>query len=372
MNHQNISSSSSWIPYVPSSSPSNGPVHDIEAGRSVDDSSLQPEAASVLTGSSSTRPTTPKLSTSFMVAPSSGEPFSRPSLGRSATTPHLPQVRKRNSALLRLNTGNHTPREWSVFGQLMENEGQITPQSASFRRTSRAHSTRIPSGNITPRSSMIESHPSIDIQSPVAEEEFFGGQSPTDSDSDSESVHSLDSEESSSYASTVQDETQPKWYSLRERIPTVPVLYRNIFKCAVAYFIASLFTFNPYLSGFMSDLVSYGSGERRPLPSGHMVATVCVIPTSLPWLYIIYFVSAVYFNPAKTMGGMIEADFFCLFGILYSAFICLSSMSMFWWLDVQPGWEWLADSLAIVWVGAGMSFLAWMKVYMVQKLFSNF
>ncbi|KAJ3864197.1 Fusaric acid resistance protein-like-domain-containing protein [Lentinula novae-zelandiae] len=235
----------------------------------------------------------------------------------------------------------------------MENEGQITPQSASFRRTSRAHSTRIPSGNITPRSSMIESHPSIDIQSPVAEEEFFGGRSPTDSDSDSESVGSLDSEESSSYASTVQqDENQPKWYSLRERIPTVPVLYRNIFKCAVAYFIASLFTFNPYLSGFMSDLVSYGSGERRPLPSGHMVATV-----------------AVYFNPAKTMGGMIEADFFCLFGILYSAFICLSSMSMFWWLDVQPGWEWLADSLAIVWVGAGMSFLAWMKVYMVQKLF---
>ncbi|KAJ3851066.1 hypothetical protein EV368DRAFT_74800 [Lentinula lateritia] len=235
----------------------------------------------------------------------------------------------------------------------MENEGQITPQSTSFRRTSRAHSTRIPSGNITPRSSMIESHPPIDIQSPVAEEEFFGRRSPTDSDSDSESVHSSDSEESSSYASTVQqDENQPKWYSLRERIPTVPVLYRNIFKCAVAYFIASLFTFNPYLSGFMSDLVSYGSGERRPLPSGHMVATV-----------------AVYFNPAKTMGGMIEADFFCLFGILYSAFICLSSMSMFWWLDVQPGWEWLADSLAIVWVGAGMSFLAWMKVYMVQKLF---
>ncbi|KAJ4490925.1 Fusaric acid resistance protein-like-domain-containing protein [Lentinula aciculospora] len=236
----------------------------------------------------------------------------------------------------------------------MENEGQITPHSATVRRVSRARSTRASSGNITPRGSMLDSYPSIDIQSPVAEEEF--GQSPADSDSESESVHSSNSDESSSHApSTVQlDERRPKWYSVRERLPTVPVLYRNIFKCSVAYFIASLFTFSPYLSGFMSDLVSYGSGERRPLPSGHMVATV-----------------AVYFNPAKTMGGMIEADFFCLFGIFYSAFICLSSMSMFWWLDVQPGWEWLADALAIVWVGVGMSFLAWMKVYMANPQFNT-
>ncbi|KAJ3749643.1 Fusaric acid resistance protein-like-domain-containing protein [Lentinula detonsa] len=202
---------------------------------------------------------------------------------------------------------------------------------------------------------MIASYASVDVQSPVAEEDYFARRSPEDSDSESESAHSSDSEDSSSHVSAVhQDEPQTKWHSLRERIPTIPVLYRNIFKCAVAYFIASLFTFNPYLSGFMSDLVSYGSGERRPLPSGHMVATV-----------------AVYFNPAKTMGGMIEADFFCIFGILYSAFICLSSMTLFWWLDVQPGWEWLADALAILWVGVGMSFLAWMKVYMANPQFNT-
>jgi hypothetical protein len=40
--------------------------------------------------------------------------------------------------------------------------------------------------------------------------------------------------------------------------------------------IASLFTFSPYLSSFISDLTTYGDGERRPSPSGHMVATVCV------------------------------------------------------------------------------------------------
>ncbi|KAJ3996784.1 Fusaric acid resistance protein-like-domain-containing protein [Lentinula boryana] len=237
----------------------------------------------------------------------------------------------------------------------MENEGQITPKSATFRRISRAHSTMASSGDISPRSSMIASYASVDVQSPVAEEDHFARRSPEDSDSESESAHSSDSEDSSSHVSAVhQDEPQTKWHSLRERLPTVPVLYRNIFKCAVAYFIASLFTFNPYLSGFMSDLVSYGSGERRPLPSGHMVATV-----------------AVYFNPAKTMGGMIEADFFCIFGILYSAFICLSSMTLFWWLDVQPGWEWLADALAILWVGVGMSFLAWMKVSMANPQFNT-
>lgn len=76
--------------------------------------------------------------------------------------------------------------------------------------------------------------------------------------------------------------------------------------------------------------------------------------------------SAVYFNPAKTVGAMIEADLFCLFGLLYSAFVCLTSMSMFWWLELQPGWEWLGDSVAVAWVGVSMTLLAWLKVWMVS------
>src|SRR5260370_31402462 len=51
------------------------------------------------------------------------------------------------------------------------------------------------------------------------------------------------------------------------------------------------------------------------------------------------FLSAVYFNPAKTVGAMIEADLFYLFGLFYSAFVCLTSMSMFWWLERKPGLE---------------------------------
>ncbi|KDQ55716.1 hypothetical protein JAAARDRAFT_327588 [Jaapia argillacea MUCL 33604] len=94
-------------------------------------------------------------------------------------------------------------------------------------------------------------------------------------------------------------------------------------------------------------------GEGKPSPSAHMVATV-----------------AVYFNPAKTVGAMIEADGFCLMGLLFAAFVSLSSMSMFWWLEVKEGWEWLADVLVIVWIGVSMSTVAWMKLRMAKPSFN--
>lgn len=265
MSHPNdtsISSSSSWIPYAP---PVNG-AGELEAGRAGPSEDPEPShfPQNPARSSSSTRPVTPKLTMS-------GGSFSRPALGRSATTPHL---RKRTSTTF-ARIGSQTPREWSVFGQVMENDGQITPKTPSVRRGIRTQTTRVSSGDTTPRGSMMDSYASLDIRSPVAEEGLFAGRNPADSDSDSESVASSDSDDSS--AATVEQEVpQSKWHSLKHRIPSVPILYRNIFKCAVAYFIASLFTFNPYLTGFISDVVSYGSGERKPLPSGHMVATVCV------------------------------------------------------------------------------------------------
>lgn len=67
------------------------------------------------------------------------------------------------------------------------------------------------------------------------------------------------------------------------------------------------------------------------------------------------------------MGAMLEADLYCLCGLLYSSFVCLSTMTMFWWLEMKPGWEWLGDVLVIVWIGVSMSFVAWMKVYMVSR-----
>lgn len=62
---------------------------------------------------------------------------------------------------------------------------------------------------------------------------------------------------------------------------------------------------------------------------------------------------------------MLEADVFCIFGLLYASIVCLSCMSLFWWLEPQPGWEWLGDAIAITWIGLSMSVVAWMKAWMV-------
>lgn len=78
--------------------------------------------------------------------------------------------------------------------------------------------------------------------------------------------------------------------------------------------------------------------------------------------------SAVYFNPAKTVGAMLEGDLFCLLGLLYAAVVCFVSMSMFWWLEVKPGWEWMADVVALVWIGLSIGLMAWMKVWMVGSV----
>ena len=75
-----------------------------------------------------------------------------------------------------------------------------------------------------------------------------------------------------------------------------------------------------------------------------------------------------YFNPAKSVGAMLEADLFCVFGLLYSAAVCLASTLIFRWLDLKPGWDGVGDFLVIAWIGVTMSGLAWMKVWMVSGL----
>ncbi|RPD58687.1 hypothetical protein L227DRAFT_504933 [Lentinus tigrinus ALCF2SS1-6] len=148
-------------------------------------------------------------------------------------------------------------------------------------------------------------------------------------------------------------EPPPKWYTLR-KLPALTTVQRNILKCAIAYFIGSLFTFSPYLSGFIADITGDNPGERTPSPSGHMVATV-----------------AVYYNPAKTLGAMVEADVFCMMGLVFATLVSLSSMSVYWFFELQPGWEWLADALVLSMIGLGMSSVAWMKVWMAKPTFNT-
>ena len=58
-----------------------------------------------------------------------------------------------------------------------------------------------------------------------------------------------------------------------------------------------------------------------------------------------------YYNPEKTIGGMFEADLYCLVAWLYSALMSLSGLSLFWWLDVKPGLALVTDFELILWVG---------------------
>ncbi|KAH8107675.1 Fusaric acid resistance protein-like-domain-containing protein [Cristinia sonorae] len=171
--------------------------------------------------------------------------------------------------------------------------------------------------------------------------------------SSSDEAEEEESDDDSIAASKVEGQRRWNWL---QKLPSLTPLQRNILKCSIAYFIGSLFTFSPYLSGLISDLTSNGpsDGERTPSPAGHMVATV-----------------AVYYNPAKTMGAMLEADLFCFMGLLYVSLVSLASMSLFWFFEVQPGWEWLADFFVLFWVGLAMSVVAWLKVKVAKPSFNT-
>jgi hypothetical protein len=139
------------------------------------------------------------------------------------------------------------------------------------------------------------------------------------------------------------------------RLPTLTTLQKNVLKCSIAYFIGSLFTFVPALSDLISDIVPIGGPNNGgPSPSGHMVATITV-----------------YYNPAKSMGAMLEADIYCLVASLYSAGVCLLSMALFWFFEKQQGYEWLADTMVFVCLGLSMSYVAWMKLRMSKPSFNT-
>lgn len=70
-------------------------------------------------------------------------------------------------------------------------------------------------------------------------------------------------------------------------------------KCSFAYFLGSLFTFVPALNAII--------GNNHT--SSHLVAT-----------------ATVFFNPAKTLGGMVEAAAYGWAYVLFAVFICLGSM----------------------------------------------
>ncbi|KAF6761178.1 hypothetical protein DFP72DRAFT_880344 [Ephemerocybe angulata] len=302
----------------------------------------------------------------------------------------LPQVRPFPPSYTR----PATEHQWTLFGQLMQTDGAhegtasdrdsglSAPSGGGARRLSmhRASLLRLGARNRSPGTRSTNSNhnnnlnPTL-LNSPV-EENPASSRSPSPSRPLSDSWATSSGLDANRFRRTGEtdynsedsdDEVEErkgdgegymrrKWRRLRSLVPTMPVVYRNVLKGAIAYFVASLFTFEPHLSTLFSGLVSYKNDgeEKLPLPSGHMVATI-----------------AVYFNPAKTMGAMIEADLFVLLGLFYSSFVCLGSMAMYWWLELKPGWEWLADLIVLCWIGFSMGVIAFLKVWMNNPSFNT-
>ncbi|EIW83515.1 hypothetical protein CONPUDRAFT_81418 [Coniophora puteana RWD-64-598 SS2] len=246
----------------------------------------------------------------------------------------------------------------------MEDEGQLPSTAAAARQ--RFASTRsatgsfflhTPSRDASAAASIIDDHlvssPTRDLRSSA-----FSSRVPSpdpDSPFASPRLDAVSSSQTVAGTESPDRKTSTKsWMPQWAKIPTIPVVWRNVLKCIVAYYLASLFTFAPPLSALLSDITTLGKDQGLPSPSGHMVATIVV-----------------YYNPAKTLGGMVESDTFCLITLVYSSIVCLCSVSMYWWFEVRAGWEWLADVLVILWIGVSWSGLSYMKVWMSKPTFNT-
>ena len=218
----------------------------------------------------------------------------RPSIAhRSFTSPHRPGTRSRSGTVHRpgssLRTeiaapprGNRTATsmtssrsgqtpeaQWSVFGQLMEHELKESEARKLHRLSSRLV---IPStSNQSNTAPLIMGDSESPMQSPVEAEAGAAHEEPLE---DAEEYDSDDSDTSIASKRSFRHPAPLRWYSPK-RLPTLSNLNRSIAKCVIAYFIASLFTFTPYLASLISDITSENEpGKNAPSAAGHMVATV--------------------------------------------------------------------------------------------------
>jgi hypothetical protein len=297
-------------------------------------------------------------------------PFRQPTSSTLTDTHHNPHRRESRASTLsrvtssirRLAFSPDTPDDWTVFGQVMAHE-------AAPSTPARAIPIPVPGAGETGDTSHWAHSPVSEFfhhEGQVVEEEAERPVSDDGNvDSDTEPLKDIIREE----------DTKPAvGAGLLSRVPTLPTLYRNILKCSLAYFLGSLFTYYTPLSRLIVELTQDGPGEKYPSATGHMVATVYVSlqnvfpPSSLSDIAAL--ISAVYYNPAKTIGGMLEADIYCVMGLGFASFISLGSMYSYWALEPHAGWEWLADSLVLIWICVGMSLVAWFKLWIAKPTFN--
>lgn len=198
----------------------------------------------------------------------------RPRTGNRMVSSVTPQRRAKSTSRTRPGTmfptfGKTPPRgEWLVFEQRMENEGQMRTKNTLREsvREGAIPSLFDPTARTAPRSeSPVPSAPSPRCVPVEGVQE-----------SDDASTIGYDSEsdlEDSSRPSTPIPLSQKQRWPEKWKLPSLSPLQRRILKCAVAYFVGSLFTFNSTFSALITSAIPTGD-EGTPSRSGHMVATV--------------------------------------------------------------------------------------------------
>jgi hypothetical protein len=190
----------------------------------------------------------------------------------------------RPSTLHRVTSGirrlafEDSPDEWTVFSEAMAHE---VPQSQSTPPAREPLSLSLPAPSVGGESGQLTYSPVSEL---LHEEQFPTAAAAVEEEEEEGSigqhVNNVDAEAEPPTKDTIRRDSKSTSgrRSLLARVPALPTLYRNILKCSLAYFIGSLFTYYTPLSRFIVELTQDGPGEKYPSATGHMVATVYVLP----------------------------------------------------------------------------------------------
>ncbi|KIJ39391.1 hypothetical protein M422DRAFT_257708 [Sphaerobolus stellatus SS14] len=130
---------------------------------------------------------------------------------------------------------------------------------------------------------------------------------------------------------------------------------KDVLKYSIAYVIASLFTFVPFLSELLTDVPTMSKGDGGT-SGGHMLATLYVLFASFslatnvsqyPLLEPVRVSDTLLLTHLTTLRPENNGrnDSSQHLRLLLSASVCLSSVGVFWLFEIHPGG--LADTLVL-------------------------
>jgi hypothetical protein len=214
----------------------------------------------------------------------------RPALLHRAQSGPILRHRSVTSPVLETRGGYHTSadmshiisseEDWSLFGDLFMSSAEPSEAFGSAHSPSSVAGATSGPDAISPISPILSEHSepphhsdlstssnSFSISSDPSSRPASPSETIRPPDSKVSQPHTLSNGFTSSFTPAPLPPPQAPPTKSILKLPQLTTLQRNILKCSVAYFIGSLFTFVPYLSGFLSDIVPFGSNEG-PSPTG--------------------------------------------------------------------------------------------------------